>query len=77
MPNGSQNFNQSVYKNADEGGEKPMITGMHLEKICELGKKHGVINTENEGMELRRIRELEVVGPERVIISENLERRGE
>lgn len=38
-----------------------MITKMQPEDVCELGKKLGVVNTENERVVLKRIRELETM----------------
>lgn len=35
---------------------------MQSEEICTLGRKLGVINTEKEGMVLRKIREMEMAG---------------
>lgn len=43
-------------KETVEGGQKPVITVMQPEQICVLGRKLGVINNENEGVVLRRIR---------------------
>lgn len=42
-----------------EAEERPIVTKMQSEEICMLGKKLCVINTENEAMVLRRIREIE------------------